>query len=235
MKRLIVLCALLFLSSPIVIFAQGDNTVKIYIAPQIGSGTFEDPFRSKINTYIDVSLGESFDEIDNPARLYSICFVTARPATHATITADSEIVSLIQQDVTPAQLASKLDMLVSDLPSAFKNNVKNALEARGISFAWVGASNTVRDVFRYLLRVHFFSQEASGLNSWNFIKQFILSNLTAQISSMDPAVVNIVKNWMASKGLDYSWVSGTTTVRQVLHYIVENRGFGPIKIGGHSF
>jgi hypothetical protein len=231
MKRLLTFVLLALFTLPV--FAQ-DNTVKIYLAPQIGSGTFLDPFRSKLNNYINVQAGESFDEIDNPARRYSICTVIAQPATHQTIATDPTIIALTPNDVTPAQLQAVLDSPVSSLPSAFRTNVQNALEAKGISFAWVGASNTVRDVFRYLLRVHFFAQRVEGegnINIFNFIKQ----NLDTTAKDLTAAQRNAVKNWMDSKGLSTGWITNTTTVRQVIHAIVTDLGFGIIKIGGQDF
>ncbi len=232
MKKLLAVLLLALFALPLV--AQ-DLNVKVYIAPQIGSGTFPDPFRSKINNYINVQAGETFDEIDNPARRYSICFVTAQPATHAAIAEDTEIVALTPNDVTPAQLQAVLDNPVSSLPLAFRTNVQNALEARGISFAWVDPpNNTIRDVFRYLLRIHFFSQRAEGEGNANVLA-FIRQNLDTTVQQLSAAQRNAAKNWMESKGLSTSWIKGDDTVRMILQHIVYNLGFGVIKIGGHSF
>lgn len=231
MKRQILLLSMFLFG--LQLLAQ-DNTVKIYIAPQIGNGTFEDPFRSLINNYIDVSAGEGFTEIDNPARRYSICAVTAQPITHAAITADPSVISLTPIDVTAAELAAQLDQLVSSLPLSFRNNVQAALEAHGISFAWVGATNTVRDVFRYLLRVHFFSQMADGEGNANVLA-FIRANLDSTVQQLSAAQRNAAKTWMESKGLPTGWITNSTTVRQVIHSIVQDLGFGLISLGGQGF
>lgn len=231
MKRLLAVVLFALFALPL---AAQDLNMKVYIAPQIGSGTFLDPYRSKLNDYIDIHAGETFDEIDNPARRYSICIVTAQPSTFAVIDADPDIVALTPNDVPPAQLAARLDDLVSTLPIAFRDNVRNELEARGISFAWVGASNTIRDVIRYLLRVHFFCQRAEGEGNADIL-DFIRENLDTTVAQTPVNIRNAVKTWMENKGLATGWITNQTTVRQILHSIVTDLGFGVIKLAGQNF
>lgn len=231
MKRL--LSTLMFLAFVMPAFAQ-DETVRIYIAPQIGTGAFHDPYRSKLNEYINVENGESFDEIDNPARRHSLCFVIAKPATHAAIAADAEIIAVTPNEVTKENVHAILDTPLSSLNQTFKQSVSDALEAKGVSFAWAGGENTIRDVLRYLLRVHFFAQRIEGEGNapvFNFLKK----NLTTEFSELTSAQKNGIKNWMESKGLATGWLRADTTVRQIIHAVVTDLGFGAIKIGGHSF
>jgi hypothetical protein len=73
--------------------------IALYRAPQIGSGTIEDPFRSILNELIDTSAGEWFDEIDHESvkdaaevrRLESVCCVRAAQKTHDRIRRDPRV------------------------------------------------------------------------------------------------------------------------------------------------
>jgi|WetSurMetagenome_2_1015567.scaffolds.fasta_scaffold158702_2 hypothetical protein len=232
MKRAILFLAIALIAVPV--FAQV-NTMKVYLSPQefVTYGDFSF-WRNKLNSYIDVQQGESFQEIDNPARHYSICFLTARSVTHATISGDPEIISLTPSDVAPSQIASALDTPVNNLPSAFRTSVQDALEAKGISFAWVGASNTVRDVLRYLIRVHFTAQRADG-EQVSAILDLMKLHLDDPVNTISAAKRKQIKDWMSDKGLDTSWIGAQTDVRQVLHNIVNNLGYGKIKFGGQDF
>jgi hypothetical protein len=50
---------------------------RIYLAPQIGSGTWKDPYRSLLNQFVNIQAGEEFDEVINDARRESLCVVDA--------------------------------------------------------------------------------------------------------------------------------------------------------------
>src|SRR5512147_2193644 len=103
--------------------------IRFYIAPQGGSGTDADPYRSILNDLIDIQVGDWFDEIDNPARRISICCVHASQATHDRIAADVRVLPVggLHADL---DLRARLDDLISGLPNLAA--LKTALETRGI-------------------------------------------------------------------------------------------------------
>lgn len=205
--------------------------VRFYIAPQIGTGTMEDPFRSLINNYVNVSEGEWFDEIDNPARRISLVCVHAIQATHDTIAADTSVIA-IGNATEEANIKTALDSLISAIPNV--SALKTKLEGIGISTSWYSSDNTVRDGIRYLIRVFSFAQIADGEGN-SRIKTFIANNLDTTMNQIPAATRNAASDWMLAKGLATGWITSTTTVRQVLHYVVTNLGFGILRMSSEGF
>lgn len=206
-------------------------SIRFYLAPQQGTGTFQDPFRSILNDLIDVQAGDSFQEIDNPARRISICCVRASDATHAVISADARLLP-VSARVADDGLLEHLETLFNSLPGI--GALKTALEARGISTSWISGSNNVRDGLRYLMRVFSIAQIADGMGNAH-VKTIIAQNLDSTVGDVAPAVRNGVKNWMQAKGLATGWITNSTTVRQVIHFIVENLGIGRLRMSGQEF
>ena len=104
--------------------------VRFYVAPQQGDGSHGNPFRSILNDLINISQGDYFQEIDNPARRISICCVHASQATHDAIVADGralEVGNLIED----TQLKNHLDSPINTIPNIAA--LKTALETKGIS------------------------------------------------------------------------------------------------------
>lgn len=207
----------------------------IYYAPQIGTGTEEDPFRSLLNDFIDVQVGEWFDEIDNPARRFSICVVSASQTTHNSIGADIRCTLLIptlagnQED-----LRTLLNTSFSSFSVGWRNAAQAKLEELGVSTTWITGTNTLRDVIRYILRTHFFAQIADGKGN-NQVKSFLTRNLDSTIGSLSTQERNAAKDWMQERGLATGWITNGSTVRQVIHFVLENLGFGNIKLTNEVF
>jgi len=207
-------------------------TIRLYLAPQTGSGTIYDPIRSILNGLIDVAAGDRFTEIDNPARLISICCVHASQATHDAITADARVLPLGNLCADEAAFRAHLDSLISGLPNLAA--LKTALEERGISTSWYSGSNTIRDGVRWLVRNFAIAQIAQGLGNTG-VKTVIAGSLDLTVGSYPLSVRNVVENWMSSRGLATGWITNDTTIRQVLHFIIENLGFGVLRLSGESF
>ena len=206
--------------------------IRLYIAPQTGSGTPLDPIRSILNSLINVAAGDRFTEIDNPARLISICCVHASQATHDAIAADARVLPLGNLCADGVAFRTHLDSPISDLPNLAA--LKTALEERGISTSWYSGSNTIRDGVRWLVRNFSTAQIAHGQGNGN-MKAIIAGALDSTAGSYPLSVRNGVKNWMSSRGLATDWIKNDTTIRQVLHFIVENLGFGMLRLSGESF
>jgi hypothetical protein len=123
--------------------------------------------------------------------------------------------------VEDTELKTHMDSLINSLPNVAA--LKTALETRGISTSWLSGSNTIRDGIRYLIRIFSTAQIADGQGNGN-IKDIIGRNLR-----------NGVKTWMQSRGLAIGWITNQSTVREILHFIVENLGFGKLKMSGEEF
>lgn len=234
MKKLFTLALVLLFAAPV--FAQDFNPMRIYLAPQSGSGTDADPYRSILNDYLSSAEGDDMNETDNPARHISVCFVyTSSLAKLAAISADPRVVTLTPQEVTSqAELKSLLDAPFSNWPVAFRNAAQAGLEANGVSTAWLSGSNTLRDVLRYLFRTNIIAQIADYEANAN-VKAFLTKALTLTVGELTAAQRNAAKNWMQAKGLAIGWITNQSTVREVVHFIVTNLGIGTLKLIGEQF
>ncbi len=209
--------------------------MRLYLAPQSGDGTPENPYRNILNDLIDLPAGDWFDEIDHPARRYSICTVYALQATHDRIAADARVTAISPRVVADAAaFKADLDALFSSWPSAWRSAAQTRCEQLGISTAWITAQNTLRDVIRYLIRTHFFCQIADGEHNAN-VKALIAANLDATVGTLPAAVRNAARTWMQARGLAVGWIQNSTTVRKVVYYVVTNLGWGKARLGGEDF
>ncbi len=89
---------------------------RYYIGPQIGTGTQDDSYRSLFNDYIDIHIGETFDEIDHPLRYISFCCVLAKEETHNVLRTLSNVL-YIGPGVEDIKLLHKLGIPTDDLDS----------------------------------------------------------------------------------------------------------------------
>jgi len=205
--------------------------VRFYVAPQIGDGTFQNPYRSILNDLVDVESGDWFDEIDHPARRISICCVHASDATHAVILADSRpvpISELYEEGAVGIGLAKIFNNITGS------EALKTKMENHGISTAWITNSNTMRDVLRYLIRIFTVTQITDGEGNTN-VKEFLKANLTTTVAQIPVGVRTSIRNWMQAKGLAIGWITNATTVREIVHFIIENLGIGKLKMSGEEF
>jgi hypothetical protein len=206
--------------------------LRFYIAPQIGTGVWPDAYRSLLHELIDTSAGDSFTEIDNPARRISICCVRASDATHTTIMADSRVFPVSAKVTTAQELKTHLDSLLGSIPNV--ETVKTNLENNGVSCSWLSSSNTVRNALRYVIRIFAIAQISDG-EQVNEVKDFIREHLDVEVKDVSQAIRIKVKDWMQAKGLAIGWIMNSTTVREILHFIVMNLGIGKLKMSGEEF
>ena len=205
--------------------------VRFYVAPQQGDGTFQNPFRSVLNDLINISQGDWFDEIDHPARRISICCVHASDATHAVILADSRpvpISELYEEGAVGIGLAKIFNSITGSTA------LKTKMENQGISTAWITSSNTMRDVLRYLIRIFTITQVSDGEGNTN-VKEFLKANLTTTVAQIPVGIRTAIRDWMQAKGLAIGWITNATTVREIVHFIIENLGIGKLKMSGEEF
>ena len=203
---------------------------RLYAASMIGVGTRSDPWRNIIFDYIDTSIGEKLSVYDNNNRMFSLCMLQAEDATHTTVLALTEVTLLSLLASTLPELVGWLDSDWSDLSQAARDTAVARLETDGgISMAWIGSGNSLRQVFRYALQMHNINQRMRGEHKDQAIA-FLQANLATEVKDVSPAIRNDVKDWMQNKGLAIGWITSSTTVRQVTHYIINNLGIGSIKL-----
>lgn len=207
-------------------------SIRFYLAPQQGDGTENNPFRSILNDLINVQQGDWFDEIDNPARHISLCCAHGPQAMHDTIALDSRVLPIGNICADGTALRYSLDSLLSGLSNL--PALKTALETWGISTSWLSGSNTLRDGLRYVIRVFITGQIADGQGDGNW-KALLGKNLTATFNSLTAAQRNAIRAWLASRGLAENWIGSTTTIREIVHFVVMNLGIGKLRMSGEDF
>lgn len=201
--------------------------LRIYIAPQIGSGmllsynpkTWSDttgPWRSLLHNFVNTANGDRFDEIDHPARRISIVTLEAEVAVHDAIDADSRIVPVIPLRATDRlHLKQILEAPFSSYPLAWRTAARTKLESWGVNTEWITGSNMMKDVIRQVVKIFSVAQMADGQGQTNAI-EFLKGNLDVQVSAIPTAQRTAIGTWLQGKGIDTTWITGTTTVRQVV-------------------
>lgn len=201
--------------------------IRIYVAPQIGSGMMIDPnpsnwtdatgpYRSLLNKYIDSSAGDRFEEIDHPGRKISICCVTATAAAHTAIEADPAITPVIpRRAVDAADLSAILSAPLASYPLAWRTAARSKMESWGIDTSWITGSTTMKDLLTRLIRILSVAQVAAGHGAAADTLGFLGQNLEMIVSAIPPAQRSAIGDWLRSRGIDTSWITGTTTVREI--------------------
>lgn len=192
-------------------------TYRFYRTPRLGDGlSKQTAFRSKLH---DLALVVSDGTQDfwcwpNRAMPVCICFVWCQSATHTTIAADAEIFPLSPELADMAAVNVWLDGLIGTLAPALVTR----LEADGFPLGWITGTTTRRQMFRKVSQQHFIIQKlfADNDNAFNFFKR----NLDETIASVPVAIRNRVSAWMVERGLDTSWITGASLVREVVTFVL---------------
>ena len=211
---------------------------RFYIAPQIWrQETLPDShvieyWSSLLNDFINVHAGEWFDEVDHPGRHISICCVDALDASHSNMLADSRVCPVSGLFDSREDIPSGVNSTLDSVPNI--SVMKTKLENLGIDTTWITGATSVKQALRFILKLFSISQHLTG-------KKLLLVRHVLEVSP-DLTVTNIptekrnaVRNWMENKGLAVDWITGTTTLRQVVNYIMLHLPFGKIRMGGVDF
>uniref|UniRef100_A0A6M3JU11 Uncharacterized protein n=1 Tax=viral metagenome TaxID=1070528 RepID=A0A6M3JU11_9ZZZZ len=205
---------------------------RFYIAPQKGIGTEENPYRSILNDFINIHVGEWFDEIDHPARHISICCVHAGDTVHANILIDAKIFPISPLFNDESEISNGLNLSFDSIFNI--SAIKTKLEEHGINTAWISKSNTLKDVLRYLLRNFAICQIIDGQGLIN-VKEVLKKALVLTVAEISQAQRIAVRDWIQSKGLAVGWINNQTTIREIVHFIVGNLGLGKFRMSGVEF
>jgi hypothetical protein len=203
---------------------------RFYHSPRIGAGTVRDPYRAKICNYI---VGQSdgtnyWDWINNskPVR-YGLAYCA--DTIHSLIDADAEIASISGRLSDLITLQSYLNGVNLLTPA-----IHNIIEDDSINLGWLASETTNRQLWRYICKSHVIGQGAKMLASSDVLA-LLGTSLSVQVNKVPVRIRNAATTWMGTKGLSSAWIDGTTTVRQVLHYIVENIDWPVLMLGPVSF
>lgn len=204
-------------------------TFRFYRSTQIGDGSKINPWRSKLTEYVaEDATGAGFWDWLNPVRELRYALVRCESLLHIAIAADADIMALSPELADEAELITWLDTAVN-----LTANQITRLENDGISTAWMSAQTTARQILRYAGWLHVFYGDF--MSSHADAVEFLLTNLDTTIGQLTQAVRSRARDWITSKGLDVLWIQNSTTVRQVIQYVLENITwpnipFGPQKL-----
>lgn len=209
---------------------------QFYLAPRV-TGTMPDGVtpcvKSALHQYVVPP--EWFDELDSPRRSYSVCLVAAEPATHATLVGVTGVTKVFPgASYSAGQIRENLDTPLNTIfTTAQLNAMRTKAESYGIpcSATDLAGTATVRQLLRRIVRHHVYAQSMDCDRDTD-LATFITSNLTATVGSLSAAVRTKVATWMQTMGLSTTWITGTTTVRQVVAYIHTNLPVSTIRFGG---
>ena len=198
--------------------------IRWYISPYSGTGAWNDPWHAAAWDVINPET-EDCTGMNMPQKRQFIVRVRALQATHDRIIAEAKgkpISKLIQEQIEDAEL----ETIFSD------SEANENAESEGYSITWVSGNNTLRDVLRYFLRIVVFGQIVKR-NA--LIKKIFELGLSSTVNALSPAERTAAKDWMVSRGLAIGWITNKTTIREILHFVVMNLGFGKIKVAGKEF
>jgi len=157
------------------------------------------------------------------ARDCVICFVECPDAAHTLIQVRAGVVRILPLlGASFAQIKENYNTPLTDVfTGAQLVAVRNAIEAKGFDMEWTDASTTLKQVLRFLLKCHIMGEWAEFAGNTN-LKAFLAANLDATVGSLTAAQRNAASTWMTNHGLAIAWITGSTTVRAVMRYIMQN-------------
>lgn len=211
--------------------------LNLYLSPRttvaVGAPLHADCVCSVVHPFAS-GLDLQVAEFDHPSRLQSLDLVRAEDAVHLLVQALPGVVTLLPVvSATAAQIRAHLDTPLVTLGGApWATALRASLEARGIDTDWADATTTARQLIRHLLRVHTVAQHALGTGGAHMLT-FLAANIDATVGSLPAAVRTGAGAWLAARGVQTGWITGATTVRQVLRRVRdEYPAFSTLTLGG---
>lgn len=191
--------------------------IRWYISPYSGTGTSFDAFHASAWDLID-PVKDKCEGTFCEARRHYIVRVIAPQAVH------DEIISK-----GAGRPVSKLFQDEADedrgLNESFSDEAKDA-DSDGYDLSWITPQTTRKDVLRHIIKTVKISQILN-----NHPRLFSLP-LDSTAADLTLAQRTAIRNWMTSKGLDVSWITASTTLRELKHYIISTASFSRIFLAG---
>ena len=203
-------------------------TFRIYRSLVIGDGLSPATAkRSALTRYIKDDGESGFWDWTHEAREIRYSLARCDSTVHTLISADVDITAISGEF---PDWQAWLDLPLSSVPLA----TRNLLESDGFPIGWATAQTTRREAFIYISRIHLMMQELRRLRDMDAMQLFT-GGLDATVNTLSAQVRSRVSTWMVNHGLNSSWITGTTTIRQVIHFIVTNTNWPSLSFGPHGF
>lgn len=206
-------------------------TFRFYRTPVIGTGVRGDGFRSPISdiVHIDPQTGQGWWDWIHNARPIRYGLAYCDSSVHATIAHDSTIVALSPELADLSAVVAWLKAPISGDSAALAQ-----FETDGISTGWTSAPTPRFDMWKYAAVLMASQEELKRAKNSDSLDIFSRP-LTATVAQIPLASRQKVGDWIVSKGLDKNWITGTTTIRQVLQYLFNSIQWVPPALGPISF
>jgi hypothetical protein len=206
-------------------------TYRFYISAKTGTGARSDPFRSTVMKIVQANGGGVVNDMMNAATPFRFSVAFADSAIHTLCVANANVRALSPELADQATVDAHMAGAVGVIPAGLKTVMENA----GIPLDWVDpVGNTNRNVWAYVASWHFMVQRASGQDQTNVVA-FLGNNLDSTIAQVPAAARNAIATFMDNLGIDRSWVTNATLVREVVTFIVNRYPrdmytFGPVTL-----
>ncbi|HEY5574951.1 MAG TPA: hypothetical protein VIK64_18155 [Anaerolineales bacterium] len=191
---------------------------KLYRTNRIGDGTRLNAYRSPFaDLILDDGISGLLQWINDARPIYyevAICEETI----HTSVAGNPDIKGISPLFFSAALFQAWLD---STWEIALDLSAMTQIEVDGFSLSWLSPGNSCKDVIRYISKIHVAIQRLRRLRDEDSLDLF-RSLLDNAVNTLSPVKRSKISSWMQSMGLDTSWITGSTKIRQVIHYIVEN-------------
>jgi hypothetical protein len=195
--------------------------IRWYISPYSGAGTSLDPFHAKCWDYTDPGR-DKCSGTRCPQRKHYIVRVVAPQSVHDTIVANNAgtVISPLFNDEASESTA---------LNAPHENvNEKLGVEGHGYPTDWMIGTHTLKDMIRYITKLMHISQR---LQRFDLVDRLFTLGLGSTVADLTLTQRTAIRNWLQDRGLDITWITASTTIRQVLHFIASNVKMNKIRIG----
>lgn len=194
------------------------------------AGRLANSLRAKIDLYITGETAETYWSWAYDVAAVQFCLAFAETVTHALAAADADITPLSPELADLAAVNTWLDGTVGTLGAVLITR----LESDGFPVNWIDGATTRRELWRFITLHHVLTQRFRANPDADYLTYF-KTNLDNTVNSIPAARRNKVRDWMTNNGMDTTWITGTTQVRQVVKYIAVNANLPMMPLGPVTF
>jgi len=121
--------------------------------------------------------------------------------------------------------AGALDRIVADIPQTIRTAIRDKLDVIGFDYTWITDQTTIREILSNLFH-------SIQLAEWADVqianKNFDLNKTVADVPAEKRQLVN---QHLQDLGIDTSWITLSTTIREIISYVQTTDGVSPRLFG----
>lgn len=187
---------------------------RYYIGRRLGTGSDEAPYYSELRRYIQ---SNHPTELHFSQQVIAHTFPWVLMCYDLSDTAHNDVVANVAQVFSFPSTA--LSTPVSNISVERRTAIRDKLEGIGLEFTWATGATTIREILEYIahtiqLSVWGETQIASG----NF-------DINKTVGSIPVDKRNSIQAHLVNLGIDTSWISGSTTIKEVVDKVQTDRPY----------